>query len=56
MEGLAWLRDLSPFFWFDSTSTLRDGIDLAKTLLLVGVSILFIAVRAIAFNRRDVGV
>jgi ABC-2 type transport system permease protein len=56
VDGLAWLQNLSPFYWFNGTATLRDGIDLPKTLLLAGVSLLFVAIGAVAFNRRDVGV
>ena len=56
VEGLAWLQKVSPFYWFGSTATLRDGIDLPKTLLLAAVTVAFVAVAVIAFNRRDVGV
>jgi len=56
VDGFAWLQKLSPFYWFSGTATLRDGIDLPKTFLLAGVSLLFVAIGAVAFNRRDVGV
>jgi ABC-2 type transport system permease protein len=56
VEGLAWIQDFSPFHWFASTTTLRDGIDLPKTLLLAAVSLAFVVISAVAFNRRDVGV
>lgn len=55
VEGLAWLQNLSPFHWFGSTATLRDGIDLPMTLLLAAVSLVFVVVATLAFNRRDVG-
>jgi ABC-2 type transport system permease protein len=56
VQGLAWLQDLSPFYWFAGTATLRDGIDLPKTLLLAALSLVFVIIAAVAFNRRDVGV
>jgi ABC-2 type transport system permease protein len=56
VEGLAWLQNLSPFYWFSSTATLRDGVDLPKTLLLAAVALVFAGIAAVAFNRRDVGV
>jgi ABC-2 type transport system permease protein len=56
VEGLAWLQNLSPFYWFNATATLRDGIDPAMTLLLAGVALVFVLVAVFAFNRRDVGV
>jgi ABC-2 type transport system permease protein len=56
VESLAWLQDLSPFHWFNSTATLRDGVDWPMTLLLAAVSLIFVAGATVAFNRRDVGV
>jgi len=56
VQGLAWMQNLSPFFWFSSTATLRDGVDLPKTLLLAAVALAFTGAAAVAFNRRDVGV
>lgn len=56
VDGLAWLQDWSPFYWFASTATLRDGIDVPKTLMLAAVSLVFVVIATVAFNRRDVGV
>ena len=55
IESLAWLQNLSPFHWFNGTGTLRDGIDLAMTLLLAGVAVVMVVAAIAAFNRRDVG-
>lgn len=55
-EGLAWLQNLSPFYWYDATATLRDGIDPAMTLLLAGVGFVLVFIAVVAFNRRDVAV
>jgi ABC-2 type transport system permease protein len=56
IEGIAWLQKVSPFYWFAGTATLRDGIDLPKTLLLAVLSLVFVVIATVAFNRRDVGV
>ena len=54
LDSIAWMQKLSPFYWFDATGTLKDGLAPAMTLLLAGVTIVF-AIAAIAtFNRRDV--
>ncbi len=56
VDAVAWLQDLSPFYWANGTDTLRDGIDPLDTLRLAGVAVVLIAGAAFAFNRRDVGV
>lgn len=56
VEALAWVQNLSPFYWFAGTETLRDGLDPTNAGLLAAVATLFIAGAATAFNRRDVGV
>jgi ABC-2 type transport system permease protein len=56
VDALAWLQNVSPFFWSDPTGTLRDGINPTNTLLLGGVAVGFVAAAVVAFNRRDVGV
>jgi ABC-2 type transport system permease protein len=55
VERLSWLQNISPFHWFGSTATLRDGIDVPMTLLLAAVSLVFVVFATLAFNRRDVG-
>lgn len=55
VERVAWLQNISPFHWFGSTATLRDGIDVPMTLLLAAVSLGFVVFATLAFNRRDVG-
>ena len=54
LDSIAWMQKLSPFYWYDATGTLKEGLAPAMTLLLAGVTIVF-AIAAIAtFNRRDV--
>lgn len=56
LEGFEWIQNLSPFFWFDGSGTLRDGMDLVKTGLLAGSVVLLVAGSVVAFDRRDVAV
>ncbi|MFP3914244.1 MAG: ABC transporter permease subunit [Actinomycetota bacterium] len=56
VDALAWMQDISPFYWFAGTDTLRDGLDPANAALLAGLSALFLLGSVIAFNRRDVAV
>jgi ABC-2 type transport system permease protein len=56
VDALAWLQKISPFFWANGTTALRDGFDPLMTLLLAGTSAVAIAAAAFTFDRRDVGV
>ena len=54
VDSIAWLQKVSPFYWYDATGTLKDGLDLAMTGLLAGMTVLLVVAAAIVFNRRDV--
>ena len=56
VDALAWLQNVSPFYWANGTDTLRDGIDPLMSLLLAGVAALAVATAVFTFDRRDVGV
>lgn len=56
VDALAWLQDLSPFYWFAGTDTLRDGLSGANAALLAALTAVFATGAVFAFNRRDVGV
>lgn len=56
VDALAWMQDLSPFYWFAGTDTLRDGLNMANAALLAVLTAVFAAGAVFAFNRRDVGV
>jgi len=56
VEALTWIEDLSPFDWYEPTAILRDGVTTGDALLSLGVVVFFVAVAAVAFDRRDVGV
>jgi ABC-2 type transport system permease protein len=56
IAGLEWLREASPFDWFDGTGTLRDGFDPLNLTLLIVTTIMLVMAAVAAFNRRDVAV
>lgn len=55
-EGWAWLKWISPFYYFIGTDPLHTGWHAGPILLLAGAGIAAAAVGVILFDRRDVGV
>ncbi|MGA7282157.1 MAG: hypothetical protein WBZ40_10300, partial [Acidimicrobiia bacterium] len=55
VEGLAWLENLSFFNYYDGAAVLKEGLDPAKTLVLIASALILVGIGAIAFNRRDTG-
>lgn len=56
VDALAWMQNISPFYWANGTDTLRDGFDPLFTLLLLGSAAAALAASVVTFNRRDIGV
>jgi ABC-2 type transport system permease protein len=56
IEGLHWLRDISPFHFYQGGLPLRNGIQLADLAVLAGASALLVIAGGLAFDRRDVAV
>jgi ABC-2 type transport system permease protein len=56
VEGLHWLRDISPFHFYQGGVPLRNGIQLADLAVLAGASVLMMIAGGLAFDRRDVAV
>jgi ABC-2 type transport system permease protein len=56
IDRLAWLQDLSPFFYYSGGEPLRNGVQWGDAAVLLATSTVFVVVAAITFNRRDVGV
>lgn len=50
------LRWLSPFYYYLGGDPLRTGFDVGGLLVLAGVSVVFVVIAAVAFERRDVAV
>ena len=56
VEGLAWLRDVSPFHYFSGGAPLRNGVQLLDITLLVIASVVLVILGGLRFDRRDVAV
>jgi ABC-2 type transport system permease protein len=53
-HSLAWLRYLSPFYYYADNDPLSNGVDIGHLLVLGAVALLLTAVAAVAFERRDI--
>jgi ABC-2 type transport system permease protein len=56
VEGLAWLRDISPFRYYSGGSPLRNGVQIADSAVLALASIVLIVAGGLRFDRRDLAV
>ena len=54
VEGLEWVRDYSPFAWLNGSEPLANGVHLGYLGLMLGLSLLLVAIGTLAFQRRDV--
>lgn len=53
VEALQPLRKLSPFYYYIGLDPLRNGLDAVHALVLAAISVVFLAVALVAFERRD---
>jgi ABC-2 type transport system permease protein len=51
--GLAWLKYLSPFYYYAGHDPLGQGIDLAGVVVLAVVAVALVGVGAVGIERRD---
>ena len=56
INGLSWLQNISPFFYYSGGEPLRNGPQWGDAVVLLVVSGVLVAVATIAFGRRDAGV
>jgi len=56
VEAIAWLQKLSPFYYYGGGQPLRNGLQLGAAGLLIAVSMIFVGIGTLAFNRRDIAV
>jgi ABC-2 type transport system permease protein len=56
VEGLAWLRDVSPFHYFSGGTPLRNGIQLTDLAVLAVASAALVVAGGLRFDRRDIAV
>lgn len=53
IEGGAWLENVSPFYWFNGTQPIENGVAAGGLLLLYGLGALAAVVGTWRFDRRD---
>jgi len=56
VDWLEWSRDVSPFHYYSGGEPLRNGLQLMDSLVLLGASLVLVALAVIGFERRDVAV
>lgn len=56
VEGLAWVKGLSPFNWLNGGNPLSNGVQVDDVLLMAGLALVLVAVGTWFFDRRDVAV
>ena len=56
IEGLAWLRDVSPFHYYSGGMPLRNGLQAVDAAVLIVASLALVIAGALVFDRRDVAV
>ncbi len=56
VEGMKALQPISPFYYYDSSNPLRNGLDVQHALVLAGLALLLLGVALLAVRTRDLGV
>ena len=56
VDWLEWSRDVSPFHYYSGGEPLRNGLQLMDSMVLLGASLVLVALAVIGFERRDVAV
>lgn len=56
IEGLAWLREVSPFHYYSGGAPLRNGLQLVDAAVLAVASLVLLIAGGLVFDRRDVAV
>jgi ABC-2 type transport system permease protein len=54
VEGLEWVRNLSPFHWYNGSDPLVNGVQPGHLLLLGATTALLVAAGVWGFQRRDI--
>ncbi|MEV4073384.1 ABC transporter permease subunit [Nonomuraea fuscirosea] len=56
VEGIAWLKWVSPFHYYSSGRPIYEGLPVGDYLVLAGATVVLALTAVLAFDRRDVGV
>jgi ABC-2 type transport system permease protein len=53
VDGLDWLKYLSPFYWYAGEDPLTNGIDVGGLVVLGLATVALVAIAVVGFGRRD---
>lgn len=56
VDWLEWTQQVSPFHWFSGGAPLSNGWQLGDAAILLGASVVLVAIAVVGFARRDVAV
>jgi ABC-2 type transport system permease protein len=56
VKAIAWLQDLSPFYYYSGGRPLANGLQWGDAAILLAAALVLTAVAVVTFNRRDVAV
>jgi ABC-2 type transport system permease protein len=56
VNGLEWVKNLSPFHWLTGGDPLRNGLQVDDCLLMLGLIVVLVTWGTWAFARRDIAV
>ena len=56
IEGLGWLRDVSPFHYYSGSAPLRNGFPAVDAAALAVVALVLVGLGGLALDRRDMAV
>jgi len=56
VQGLEWLRDISPFHYYSGSEPLRNGVALIDLTVLAVAALVLVGLGGLRFDRRDIAV
>ncbi|MFQ5966552.1 MAG: ABC transporter permease subunit [Acidimicrobiia bacterium] len=56
VEGMEWVRNLSPFHWLNADNPLQTGVHIGHGFLMLGLTAVLVGLGTWIFNHRDIAV
>jgi ABC-2 type transport system permease protein len=53
VDAIAWLRYVSPFYYYSGHDPIANGVDSAGITVLIAATLILTAIAVIGFRRRD---
>jgi len=53
VDAIEWLKYVSPFYWYDESDPIANGVDLGDLAVLAAATALLTVAAAILVRRRD---